>query len=253
MEGPTPVSALLHAATMVTAGVFLIIRSSFFIEYSENVLNLLIIFGCITTFFAGLVAVYQYDIKKVIAYSTCSQLGYMFISSGLSNYQLAIFHLFNHAFFKALLFLSAGVIIHAFFGEQDMRKYGGNIFTITPFVYTYFVIGSLAIMGFPYLTGFFSKELIIELGYNTIVIDMYFSYVISVMSAVFTCVYSLNLLINTFINNNINGFKVNYKYFSNHTVDAHDTMLYALVPLFILSIFIGYLFKDLTIGSGSAT
>jgi NADH:ubiquinone oxidoreductase subunit 5 (subunit L)/multisubunit Na+/H+ antiporter MnhA subunit len=125
MEGPTPVSALLHAATMVTAGVFLIVRCSFIIEYSENILSFLIFFGIITTFFAGFVAIFQYDIKKIIAYSTCSQLGYMFIACGLSNYHIAMFHLFNHAFFKALLFLSAGAIIHAFFGEQDMRKFGG--------------------------------------------------------------------------------------------------------------------------------
>jgi NADH:ubiquinone oxidoreductase subunit 5 (subunit L)/multisubunit Na+/H+ antiporter MnhA subunit len=130
MEGPTPVSALLHAATMVTAGVFLMVRCSFIIEYSENILSLLIFFGAITTFFAGFVAIFQYDIKKVIAYSTCSQLGYMFIACGLSNYNLVMFHLFNHAFFKALLFLSAGSVIHAFFGEQDMRRYGGMFYYI---------------------------------------------------------------------------------------------------------------------------
>jgi proton-translocating NADH-quinone oxidoreductase chain L len=251
MEGPTPVSALLHAATMVTAGVFLIIRSSFFIEFSENVLNLLIFFGSITTFFAGLVAIYQYDIKKIIAYSTCSQLGYMFIASGLSNYQLAMFHLFNHAFFKALLFLSAGVVIHAFFGEQDIRKFGGNVIVFLPFTYICFVIGSLAIMGFPYLTGFFSKEVIIELGFNTYIIDMYFSYVISLISAIFTAIYSFKLLINTFIVRSINGFKTNYKFFNKIIVDAYSTMLLALVILSIMSIFIAYFFKDLFIGTGT--
>jgi NADH:ubiquinone oxidoreductase subunit 5 (subunit L)/multisubunit Na+/H+ antiporter MnhA subunit len=124
MEGPTPVSALLHAATMVTAGVFLVIRSSIFMEYSNNVLILLCIFGSITAIFSGMVATFQYDVKRIIAYSTCSQLGYMFFSCGLSNYHVAFFHLFNHAFFKALLFLSAGALIHALFDEQDIRKMG---------------------------------------------------------------------------------------------------------------------------------
>jgi len=124
MEGPTPVSALLHAATMVTAGVFLIIRSSIFMENSNNTLMLLCIFGSITAIFSGIIATFQYDIKRIIAYSTCSQLGYMFFSCGLSNYQVAFFHLFNHAFFKALLFLSAGALIHILFDEQDIRKMG---------------------------------------------------------------------------------------------------------------------------------
>jgi NADH:ubiquinone oxidoreductase subunit 5 (subunit L)/multisubunit Na+/H+ antiporter MnhA subunit len=124
MEGPTPVSALLHAATMVTAGVFLVIRSSIFMEYSSNVLILLCLFGSVTAIFSGMVATFQYDVKRIIAYSTCSQLGYMFFSCGLSNYHVAFFHLFNHAFFKALLFLSAGALIHALFDEQDIRKMG---------------------------------------------------------------------------------------------------------------------------------
>ena len=121
---PTPVSALLHAATMVTAGVFLVIRSSMIMEYSSNVLNLLCIFGSITAIFSGIVATFQNDVKRIIAYSTCSQLGYMFFSCGLSNYHVAFFHLFNHAFFKALLFLSAGVLIHVLFDDQDIRKMG---------------------------------------------------------------------------------------------------------------------------------
>jgi NADH:ubiquinone oxidoreductase subunit 5 (subunit L)/multisubunit Na+/H+ antiporter MnhA subunit len=193
MEGPTPVSALLHAATMVTAGVFLTIRCCFLFEFSETILTLLILIGCISTFFAGFVAIFQYDIKKVIAYSTCSQLGYMFIACGLSNYHLAMFHLFNHAFFKALLFLSAGAIIHAFYDEQDMRKYGGNILLIMPFTYICFIIGSLSIMGFPYLTGFFSKELIIELGLKRYIIDSSFCYIICIFSAIFTSIYSCKL------------------------------------------------------------
>lgn len=199
MEGPTPVSALLHAATMVTAGVFLTIRCCSFSENSETILTLLIFIGCISTFFAGFVAIFQYDIKKVIAYSTASQLGYMFIACGLSNYQLAMFHLFNHAFFKALLFLSAGAIIHAFLDEQDMRKYGGSILSIMPFTYICFIIGSLSIMGFPFLTGFFSKELIIELGTKKFIIDSNFCYIICILSALFTSIYSCKLWLYTFL------------------------------------------------------
>lgn len=193
MEGPTPVSALLHAATMVTAGVFLVIRFSFLFEYAENILNLLILIGCISTFFAGFVAIFQYDIKRIIAYSTCSQLGYMFISCGLSHYHIALFHLFNHAFFKALLFLSAGAIIHAFLDDQDMRKYGGKVLNLMPFTYICFLIGSLAIMGFPFLTGFYSKEIIIELGTKFIIIDSAFCFIICILSAFFTTIYSCKL------------------------------------------------------------
>src|ERR1700743_553340 len=173
MEGPTPVSALLHAATMVTAGVFLIIRCSFIFEYSPNVLILASLFGGITSFFTAIIGVFQYDIKKVIAYSTCSQLGYMFFSCGLSNYQVSIFHLFNHAFFKALLFLSAGSVIHALADEQDMRKMGGLV-NFLPFTYFCVLLGSLAIMGFPFLTGFYSKDLILELTYSRYIVDGFF-------------------------------------------------------------------------------
>jgi NADH-ubiquinone oxidoreductase chain 5 len=161
MEGPTPVSALLHAATMVTAGVFLIIRCSPIFEYSPNVLFLASLFGGLTSVFFSMVGIFQFDIKKVIAYSTCSQLGYMFFSCGLSNYQMAVFHLFNHAFFKALLFLSAGSVIHALADEQDMRRMGGLV-NFLPFTYFCMLLGSLAIMGFPFLTGFYSKDLILE-------------------------------------------------------------------------------------------
>lgn len=251
MEGPTPVSALLHAATMVTAGVFLIVRCSFIIEYSENILSFLIFFGIITTFFAGFVAIFQYDIKKIIAYSTCSQLGYMFIACGLSNYHIAMFHLFNHAFFKALLFLSAGAIIHAFFGEQDMRKFGGNVLLFMPFTYICFIIGSLAIMGFPFLTGFYSKELIIELGLKRYVIDSNLCYVISIFSSIFTIIYSFKLLVYSFLKRSVNGFKSNYKLFDSIFVESHDNMLKAMFLLAIMSIFVGYLFNDIIIGLGT--
>jgi len=192
MEGPTPVSALLHAATMVTAGVFLIIRCSFIIEYSEFILMLLIIFGGITSLFAGIVALFQYDLKKIIAYSTCSQLGYMFFSCGLSNYYVAFFHLFNHAFFKALLFLSAGSLIHGFFDEQDMRRMG-KLRSIFPFTYMCFLVGSLAIMGFPFLTGFYSKDLILEFAYSRYIVDSSFIYSMALLSAICTVIYSIRL------------------------------------------------------------
>src|SRR6201996_5534406 len=153
MEGPTPVSALIHAATMVTAGVFLIIKCSFLFEYVPNLLAIIAIIGALTAFFSATVALVQNDIKKVIAYSTCSQLGYMIFACGLSNYHASLFHLVNHAFFKALLFLSAGAIIHSLSNEQDMRKFGG-LAVLLPFTSIMLLIGSLSLMGFPFLTGF---------------------------------------------------------------------------------------------------
>lgn len=162
MEGPTPVSALLHAATMVTAGIFLTLRCSSILEYANFTTSPLIIIGSITAVYAGICALVQYDIKKIIAYSTCSQLGYMFLIAGLNFYSLSITHLINHAFFKALLFLSAGAVIHNVFDEQDMRNIVklGSLF---PFIYICFFIGSLAIVGFPFLTGFYSKDIILDL------------------------------------------------------------------------------------------
>ena len=165
MEGPTPVSALIHAATMVTAGVFLIIRSGPFFEDSPLALTIITVVGALTAFFAATVGVVQNDLKKVVAYSTCSQLGYMVMICGLSNYSVSLFHLMNHAFFKALLFLSAGSVIHAVRDEQDMRKMGGLRHSL-PFTYVMILIGSLSLMGFPYLTGFYSKDLILELIYE---------------------------------------------------------------------------------------
>lgn len=166
MEGPTPVSALIHAATMVTAGVFLIIRSGPFFEGSPLGLTVVTVVGALTALFAAMVGVVQNDLKKVVAYSTCSQLGYMVMICGLSNYSVSLFHLMNHAFFKALLFLSAGSVIHAISDEQDMRRMGGMLNSL-PFTYVMVFIGSLALMGFPYLSGFYSKDLILELTYET--------------------------------------------------------------------------------------
>jgi NADH-ubiquinone oxidoreductase chain 5 len=163
MEGPTPVSALIHAATMVTAGVFLMARFSPLLEFTSYTLFLMIIFGSLTAFFASMVGVFQNDLKKIIAYSTCSQLGYMIFCCGLSNYTVSIFHLSNHAFFKALLFLSAGSVIHALSDEQDIRKMG-SLINFLPVTYSLMLIGSLALAGFPFLTGFYSKDFILELS-----------------------------------------------------------------------------------------
>jgi NADH-ubiquinone oxidoreductase chain 5 len=175
MEGPTPVSALIHAATMVTAGVYLIIRSSPIIESSEISLGVLTVVGALTALMAATIGLVQNDIKRVIAYSTCSQLGYMIFACGVSNYSVSLFHLMNHAFFKALLFLSAGSVIHALADEQDMRKMGG-LFKALPLTYSLMLIGSLSLMGFPFLTGFYSKDAILELTYASYSIKGTFAY-----------------------------------------------------------------------------
>ncbi len=164
MEGPTPVSALIHAATMVTAGVFLVARCSPLFEYSQYALNLVAFVGATTAIFAATVAIVQTDIKRIIAYSTCSQLGYMFFAAGMGAYNIAIFHLFTHAFFKALLFLGAGSVIHAFHDEQNIEKMGG-VWKKIPMTYALMVIGTLALTGFPLLAGFYSKDAIIESAY----------------------------------------------------------------------------------------
>ena len=245
MEGPTPVSALIHAATMVTAGVFLIARCSPLFEQSVFVLNCTTIIGALTAFFAGTVGLTQNDLKKVIAYSTCSQLGYMIFACGLSNYSLSIFHLSNHAFFKALLFLSAGSVIHAMSDEQDMRKMGG-LRRILPYTYIMFVIGSLSLMGFPFLTGFYSKDVILEISFASHNNIGHFAYWLGTISAFFTAFYSTRLLYLTFL------IETNaYKHVILH---AHDAPFKMALPLTILafgSIFIGYLSKDMFIGLGS--
>ena len=165
MEGPTPVSALIHAATMVTAGVYLLIRSSPLIEYSSTVLLICLWLGAITTVFSSLIGLFQQDIKKIIAYSTMSQLGMMVIAIGLSSYNIAIFHLINHAFYKGLLFLGAGAVIHAVADNQDLRKYGGLI-SFLPLTYSVILIASLSLVAFPFMTGFYSKDFILESAYG---------------------------------------------------------------------------------------
>lgn len=245
MEGPTPVSALIHAATMVTAGVFLIIRCSPLFEYAPNALLVVTFVGAITAFFAATTGILQNDLKRVIAYSTCSQLGYMVFACGISNYSVSMFHLMNHAFFKALLFLSAGSVIHAMNDEQDMRKMGGLV-QIIPFTYSMMLIGSLSLMGFPFLTGFYSKDVILELAYAKYNIDSYFAYWLGTISALFTSFYSIRLLYLTFLSNS-NGYKQTLQ-------NAHDAPLLMSIPLIVLafgSIFVGYLTRDMIIGLGT--
>ena len=244
MEGPTPVSSLLHAATMVTAGVFLLIRCSFIFETSNTILFIIILFGSITALFAALVATFQYDIKKIIAYSTCSQLGYMFFSSGLSNYNITLFHLFNHAFFKALLFLGAGSIISSLLDEQDMRRMGSLVYKM-PFTYLAILIGSLAILGFPFLTGFYSKDILLETTYISYTVDSLYIYIMGILTAFFTAMYSMKLIFFVFIS------KTNIY---NKYITLQENNIFILIPLFslsILSIFIGYIFSEIFIGIGT--
>lgn len=247
MEGPTPVSALIHAATLVTAGVFLIIRCSIIFECSNTTLNVVAILGAMTSLFAATVGLVQNDLKRVIAYSTCSQLGYMIFSCGLSNYSIALFHLANHAVFKALLFLSAGCIIHGLCNEQDLRKLGGLI-SFFPISYTMILIGSLALVGFPFLTGFYSKDVILETAaakHDTI---SNFSHSLGCLAAYCTSFYSFRLIFLTFVNRT-NTYK-------SFIQGAHDGSLRMLIPLLTLSIgsiTIGFLTKDLMIGFGSTT
>uniref|UniRef100_A0AAU8HN85 NADH-ubiquinone oxidoreductase chain 5 n=1 Tax=Porifera sp. TaxID=3140030 RepID=A0AAU8HN85_9METZ len=241
MEGPTPVSALIHAATMVTAGVFLIIRSGPLFEGSPLALMVLTIVGALTAFFAATTGVVQNDLKKVIAYSTCSQLGYMIMICGISSYSTSLFHLMNHAFFKALLFLSAGSVIHAISDEQDMRKMGGLIKSI-PFTYIMILIGSLSLMGFPYLTGFYSKDLILELTYDKYYIA--FAYWLGSFSALLTAFYSIRLIYLTFI------IETNSK--KEVLMGVHESSWNITFPLFLLaigSIFVGYLAKEIALSN----
>nr|YP_009687846.1 NADH dehydrogenase subunit 5 [Fusarium bambusae]QDX17434.1 NADH dehydrogenase subunit 5 [Fusarium bambusae] len=245
MEGPTPVSALIHAATMVTAGVYLLIRSSPLIEYSSAVLLICLWLGAITTIFSSLIGLFQQDIKKIIAYSTMSQLGMMVIAIGLSSYNVAIFHLINHAFYKGLLFLGAGAVIHAVVDNQDLRKYGGLI-SFLPLTYSVILIASLSLVAFPFMTGFYSKDFILESAYGQYHFSSIDVYVIAVIGAIFTTLYSVKVIYLTFLTNP-NG-PVNY--YRN----AHESDIFISLPLVILAIFsiyFGYITRDIFIGLGS--
>jgi len=242
MEGPTPVSALIHAATMVTAGVFLVVRCSPIFEYSQIALNIICIVGMTTAFFAATVALVQNDIKKIIAYSTCSQLGYMFFAAGIGAYNVAIFHLFTHAFFKALLFLGAGSVIHSLNNEQDIRKMGG-IWRKLPYSWGLMIVGTLALSGFPFFSGFYSKEAIIEFAYlkgNTL---GYYVVAIGIFTALLTAIYSWRLIFKTF-----HGTYENKELKIDSIHESPYVMLVPLIVLAIGSIFAGFFFKELFIG-----
>jgi NADH-ubiquinone oxidoreductase chain 5 len=245
MEGPTPVSALIHAATMVTAGVYLLMRTSPLIEYSSTVLILCLWVGAITTVFSSLIGLFQQDIKKVIAYSTMSQLGMMVIAIGLSSYNIALFHLVNHAFYKGLLFLGAGAVIHAVSDNQDFRKYGG-LRPFLPLTYSVMLIASLSLVAIPFMTGFYSKDFILESAYGQFYFSSTVVYFIATIGAMFTTLYSAKVLYLTFLTNP-NGPLINYQ-------NAHEADIFMSLPLIILaifSIFFGYITKDLFIGIGS--
>ena len=233
MEGPTPVSALIHAATMVTAGVFLVARCSPLFEYSENALLMVTLVGATTALFAATIALTQNDIKKIIAYSTCSQLGYMFFACGVSAYSAAIFHLATHAFFKALLFLGAGSVIHAMHHEQNIQKMGG-IWKKIPITYAMMWIGSLALAGFPPFAGFYSKDVILEAAFMSHSPLGKLAYWMGISAAFLTAFYSWRLLFLTFHGKTRAD---------HHTYDhAHESPLSMLIPLFVLaagSIFAG--------------
>ena len=242
MEGPTPVSALIHAATMVTAGVFLVVRCSPIYEYSELALNIITVVGMSTAFFAATVALVQNDIKKIIAYSTCSQLGYMFFATGVGAYNVAMFHLFTHAFFKALLFLGSGSVIHAFKDEQNIN-YMGGVWKKLPYTYSLMIIGTLALTGFPFLSGFYSKDAIIEFAYLRGNTAGYYAAGIGIFTAFLTSIYSWRLIFKTF-HGEYNNKEIRID-------ETHESPIVMLIPLVLLSIgalFAGFLFKELFIG-----
>jgi proton-translocating NADH-quinone oxidoreductase chain L len=254
MEGPTPVSSLIHAATMVTAGIFLVIRSNLFFQWCNDIFIIIVALGSLTAFVGSTIGIFQSDIKKIIAYSTCSQLGYMFLACGLNGYQFSIYHLTNHAFFKALLFLVAGYIIHAINNEQDIRQLGGLLYVL-PFAYTGIMIGSLSLLGFPFFSGFFSKEKIIELFYSFLITQMnqvininllFFFQLLASIAVTFTVLYSLKIIVTTF-----------YYTFQNNPfklITIHYSSILTILPLFllsILSIISGYFLEDIMVGVSS--
>ena len=244
MEGPTPVSALIHAATMVTAGVFLVARCSPLFEYSQYALNLVAFVGATTAIFAASIAIVQTDIKRIIAYSTCSQLGYMFFAAGMGAYNVAIFHLFTHAFFKALLFLGAGSVIHAFHDEQNIEKMGG-VWKKIPLTYALMLIGTLALTGFPLLAGFYSKDAIIESAYFSKSLFAGYAFIIGLTTAFITSIYSWRLIFKTFhgkYNNTMSFEKVH---------ESGPVMLIPLLLLAVGAIFSGYVFHGIFIGENT--
>jgi NADH-quinone oxidoreductase subunit L len=246
MEGPTPVSALIHAATMVTAGVFMVARLSPLFELAPTAQNVVVFFGATTAFFAATVGLVQNDIKRIVAYSTCSQLGYMFVAMGVGAYSVGMFHLFTHAFFKALLFLGSGSVIMAMHHEQDIQKMGGLKNKI-PFTYAMMVIGTLALTGFPLTAGYFSKDAIIEAAYASKNPMAIYAFVLTVAAAALTSFYSWRLIFVTFHGR---------PHDRHHYDAAHESPAVILVPLAFLAagaILAGYPFKELFVGYGVET
>jgi NADH-ubiquinone oxidoreductase chain 5 len=245
MEGPTPVSALIHAATLVTAGLYLLIRSSPLLEYSTTGLLIITLVGATTAFVAATCGLVQNDLKRIIAFSTISQLGYMVMAVGLSQYNVALMHVINHAFFKALLFLGAGAVIHSFADQQDVRRLGGLIYFL-PFTYTALLVGSLSLLATPWLTGFYSKDLIIELSLGQYSFSGTYAYILGSLTAGLTAFYSFRLISLVFLTVP-NGSKLDY-------LNSHEANLSVIIPLFVLalfSIFFGFIFSDLFVGIGT--
>ena len=243
MEGPTPVSALIHAATMVTAGVFMVARLSPLFELAPNAQAVVMLFGATTAFFAATIGLVQNDIKRIVAYSTCSQLGYMFVAMGAGAYSVGMFHLFTHAFFKALLFLGAGSVIHAMHHEQDIRNMGGLKDRI-PFTYIVMTIGTLALTGFPLTAGYFSKDAIIESAFAAHNPFALYAFLMTVVAALLTSFYSWRLVFKTF-----HGEPHDH----HHYEAAHESPLVMLIPLGVLaagSILAGFPFKEVFTGHG---
>lgn len=262
MEGPTPVSALIHAATMVTAGVFMVARLSPLFEYAPYALTVVLFVGATTAFFAASVGLVQNDIKRVIAYSTCSQLGYMFVALGVGAYNLAIFHLFTHAFFKALLFLGAGSVIHAMHHEQDMRKMGGLAKKI-PITFWMMTVGTFALTGLPLTAGFFSKDAIIEAAFASQRTGAVYAFMLVVIAALFTSFYSWRLVFMTFFGTAKWEKHEGSQHYGHtaHSADhgnaihPHESPNTMLVPLYVLAfgaLMAGLIFKDVFIGEKAA-
>ena len=243
MEGPTPVSALIHAATMVTAGVFMVARLSPLFELAPDAQAVVMFFGATTAFFAATIGLVQNDIKRIVAYSTCSQLGYMFVAMGAGAYSVGMFHLFTHAFFKALLFLGSGSVIYAMHHEQDIRNMGGLKDKI-PYTYIVMVIGTLSLTGFPLTAGYFSKDAIIESAYASHNPLAFYGYLLTVVAAGLTSFYSWRLIFKTFHGE---------PHDQEHYEAAHESPLWMLIPIGVLaagSILAGFPFKELFAGAG---
>jgi len=231
---------------MVTAGVFLVIRSSIIFEYTPNILFIMVFIGSLTCFLMSVIGTFQQDIKKIVAYSTCSQLGYMFIGCGLSSYTISLFHLFNHAFFKALLFLSMGVIIHALMDEQDLRKMG-SLINLIPFTSVAIFFGSYALLGLPFFAGFYSKDILLEIMYVRMNLDGLFAYTLGILAAFFTSFYSTRLFLRVFFN----YLNITKKEIIKNLHEADSPMYISMTILLLFSFFVGYLFFDIFIGLGS--